>query len=109
MACFETFTQVLQTLICDIPAPVSKSTNSSYKSHLHSHFEIDGFQNIEYFQSFANVVQALICDSVARPKVEIDGLQSIEFFESFAEALQTFICDVVAAIIKSTNPSYKTH
>ena len=84
---FESFTEAVQTLICDSLTAVNKSTSSSFKSHLPD-IEVDGFQGIESFESFTEKVQTLICDFVTAVrksinssykshsplKVEVDGL-----------------------------------
>ena len=75
-------------MICDLDAPVSKSTNLSHKNHLLSQVEVDGLEGTEWFETFTEGFQTLICYFVAsinkstdssdenhlRLEVDIDGL-----------------------------------
>ncbi len=59
---YESFTEIIQTFICDLLAPMSKSAKSAYKNLLQLKVKIDKLQDIEYFESFTKVVQTLICN-----------------------------------------------
>jgi len=62
---FETFTEGVQTLICDFIAPVSRLSNLSYKSHLPHKIEGKRLQGIDYFEISSEVGQTLICNFLA--------------------------------------------
>ncbi len=55
--CFETFTEAVQTLICDLLAPFSKSTNSCHKRYYWPpKVDVDGFQDIETLETFTEAI-----------------------------------------------------
>ncbi len=66
------FTEVVQTIICDIGAAITKSAKIFSKRNLRLKVEIDELQRIERCEIFSEIIQTLICDFDARSKVKID-------------------------------------
>ena len=52
-------------MVCDLGTAVSESTNASDKNYPPIKAEIDGLQGAESFETFTEVVQALIFDVIA--------------------------------------------
>ena len=55
-------TEVLKSLICDLPAPVNRSKNRSEKSCLPFKVETDGEESASLLEVIIEVFKTLVCD-----------------------------------------------